>query len=207
MKKAAFLDRDGVINMNVLNANNGEWKSPLYPKDFELFPWTIESLRQLQTSGFDLFLVSNQPSYAKGKTSMETLKAIQRKFHSILLDHRIHFTEYYYCYHHPQGVVQELSVQCDCRKPGTLFLRQAERTHNVDLSLSWMIGDRESDVMCGQRAGLRTILVVNAQQAGTAKTAHSIADFAAGDLSEAAGIVIRNDQSIGRGGTRLEVNR
>jgi len=192
MKKAVFLDRDGVINLNVLNTNNGEWESPLCPRDFELFPWTIESLRQLQDNGFGLFLISNQPSYAKGKTSMESLRAIQEKFHSILVDNRIHFAEYYYCYHHPQGVVPELSVECDCRKPGTLFLRQAERTHNIDMSLSWMIGDRESDVICGQRAGIRTILVMNTQQAGTAKMADSTADFAAANLSEAARIVIRN---------------
>ena len=65
--KAVFLDRDGVINPNVLNPETGCYESPHKVEDFKLFPWTLESLKKLQENGFLLFLVSNQPSYAKGK--------------------------------------------------------------------------------------------------------------------------------------------
>ena len=192
MKKGIFLDRDGVINPNVFNKATGEWESPHCPKDFKLFPWTIQSLRRLQRSLFNLFLVSNQPDYAKGKTSLKNIQAVHEKFHSILIDNQIYFTEYFYCYHHPQGIVPELSIECDCRKPGTFFLNEAERKYSLDMSLSWMIGDRDSDIICGQRACFRTILILNQNEFGVTKKIESTPDFKVANLLEGVDVITRN---------------
>ena len=196
MVKGVFLDRDGVINPNVFNKASGEWESPLYPQDFKIFPWVVQSLRRLTDNKFRLFLVSNQPSYAKGKTSLGNIKAIQEKLHSILIDNQIYFTEYYYCYHHPQGIVPELSLACHCRKPGTLFLKEAEKRYSLDMSLSWMIGDRDSDVICGQKAGARTIMILNQKELREKKTPESTPDFKAANLIEAVDIIIRDIQTV-----------
>lgn len=193
MNKAVFLDRDGVINANVLNTVTGEWESPHQPEDFALFPWAIAALRQLQEDKFRLILVSNQPSYAKGKTSLSNLEAIQARFHAILLKHKVHFDEYYYCYHHPQGVVSEFAIECPCRKPGTFFLEEAKQKYSLDMALCWMIGDRAADIDCGQRAGVKTILVLHSNGSQAGKIANVSPDFRVKNLSEAVVVITEWD--------------
>lgn len=189
MNKAVFLDRDGVINGNVLNADTGEWESPRDIEHFILFPWAIKALRRLQDHQFYLFLVSNQPNYAKGKTSLESIKAIHQKLHFVLIDQKIFFTEYFYCYHHPQGIMPEVSFQCACRKPNTFFLKEAERKYFLDMKSSWMIGDRDSDIICGQKAGTKTILILNKKGLPSQRSGISKPDFKVNDLLEAADII------------------
>lgn len=190
--RAVFLDRDGVLNSNVFYAESGEWESPRSPEDFQLEPGAIESLRQLQDWGYRLFLISNQPSYAKGKTSLENLKAVHGKLHSILEANSIVFTDYYYCYHHPRGVVPELSGPCECRKPGTLFLEAARKKYGLDMNSSWLAGDRDTDIICGQRMRLRTIMIRSTSETECGKAGESSADYEADDLAQAVGIIIRN---------------
>jgi D-glycero-D-manno-heptose 1,7-bisphosphate phosphatase len=159
MKKAIFLDRDGVLNKLVMNPATREYEPPHSPKDLVLYPDVIESLRALREGGFILFLVSNQPDYAKGKTSLENIHAVHARFDHILTSGGIHFREYYYCYHHPNGTVPEYSFACECRKPKTYFLLKAAHDYGIDLKNSWMIGDRDSDIECGKVAGTKTIMI------------------------------------------------
>lgn len=159
MKKAVFLDRDGVLNELVLNPLTEEYEPPHSPDDLIIFPDVFESLRILQDAGFELFLISNQPDYAKGKTTLENIYAVHSRFDRILTLKGIHFREYYYCYHHPNGIVPEYSFACECRKPKPYFLLKAAKDYGIDLENSWMIGDRDSDIECGNAAGTRTILV------------------------------------------------
>jgi D-glycero-D-manno-heptose 1,7-bisphosphate phosphatase len=191
MARGIFLDRDGVINPNVFNKASGEWESPYSLKDFKLFHWAIESLRKLQENKFHLFLISNQPGYAKGKTSLENIEAIHQKFHSILVQNKIYFEEYYYCYHHPQGIAPQVSVDCDCRKPGIFFLKEAEQKHSLEMSLSWMIGDRDSDIICGQRAGVKTVLILNQEERQKMKEGGSVPNFKVRNLLEAVNIIVQ----------------
>ena len=74
--RAIFLDRDGVLNYNVLNPLTGEFEAPLTPADFRLIPGVLQSLGVLRDAGFLLFLVSNQPNYAKGKVTLGALEEI-----------------------------------------------------------------------------------------------------------------------------------
>ncbi len=91
MNRAVFLDRDGVLNPNVFNSETGEWESPHRVEDFELFPWVPDSLKRLREY-YKLFLVSNQPSYAKGQTSLENIQEIQRKLVEVLQENGLLLT-------------------------------------------------------------------------------------------------------------------
>jgi D-glycero-D-manno-heptose 1,7-bisphosphate phosphatase len=158
--EAVFLDRDGVLNHNVFYEDTGSLESPRTVADFELYDDTIPSLRKLQDAGLTLFLVSNQPNIAKGKSTLSELYEVQRRFACCLDQAHILFQEFYYCFHHPESNVPEYGGQCQCRKPSPLFLFRAARDYGIDLSQSWMVGDRLTDVECGKRAGVHTILVL-----------------------------------------------
>jgi D-glycero-D-manno-heptose 1,7-bisphosphate phosphatase len=181
MVRAVFLDRDGVINPPALNPASGEWESPHSPGDFELYPWTVAALQTLQTAGYLLFTVSNQPSAAKGKATMEALRAVHDKFHHLMRAAGVRFSEYFYCYHHPQGTVAQLAGPCACRKPKPQFLLQAARQYGLEMAASWMIGDRDSDIQCGHAAGVRTIQIAephSAAQRGQARPDYTVATLA-----------------------------
>ena len=187
MNRAIFLDRDGVLNPPVLNLKTKEYEAPQHERDFILHPGVIESLRQLLDLDYKLFLISNQPDYAKGKTTLENLQAVHKKMHSALKENEIEFYEYYYCYHHPQGIIPEYSIVCECRKPGNLFIKQAKSKYNLDISNSWMVGDRDADVYCGQSAGTKTIIIKQKHSDG--KAGQSKPDFKVNDLKEAVEII------------------
>jgi D-glycero-D-manno-heptose 1,7-bisphosphate phosphatase len=190
MIKAVFLDRDGVLNELVLNPATGEYEPPHTPDDLVLFPDVIESLRILKDRGFVLFLISNQPDYAKGKTTLENIHAVHTRFNHILTSSGIHFTEYYYCYHHPKGIVPEYSLACECRKPKPYFLLKAARDYGVDLKHSWIIGDRDSDIECGKAAGTRTILIEELHSSRSRGTSNL--DFKTANLKDALTIILHN---------------
>lgn len=193
MMKAVFLDRDGVINELVLNKCTGVYEPPHDPLDLCLFPYVVESLQTLQHEGFELFLVSNQPDYAKGKTSLERIKAVHYAMSQIFHTEGIIFKEYYYCYHHPQGIIQEYSFPCECRKPKPYFILQATSKFGIDLTNSWMIGDRDSDIECGKTAGVKTISIEYKHSAQTRGVVSP--DFSVANLKEAAKIIL-NDKTI-----------
>jgi D-glycero-D-manno-heptose 1,7-bisphosphate phosphatase len=189
LRQAVFLDRDGVINRNVQDPATGEYGAPLSPEQFQLAPGALDAMAALRQGGFLLFLVSNQPNYAKGKSSLETLGAIHDRLSVELDAARINFAEFFYCYHHPEGIVPEYSGPCRCRKPSPYFLSRAGDEFGLSLAQSWMIGDRPTDIECGRGAGARTILVAPDHPASIRK-AQVFADFQARDLAHAAAIVL-----------------
>jgi D-glycero-D-manno-heptose 1,7-bisphosphate phosphatase len=189
INKAVFLDRDGVINKNIFNKDTGEFESPHKTEDFKIFPWVIESLKNLQRLGYKLFLISNQPSYAKGKTSLKNIKDIHKKLHSILVKNKINFKDYFYCYHHPKGIVKKYSIICKCRKPSPYFLNLARRKYKLDLGSSWMIGDRDTDIECGIKAGVKTILIKSKEEMINKKSGKSKPAFKAKNLKYAVSII------------------
>jgi D-glycero-D-manno-heptose 1,7-bisphosphate phosphatase len=188
MNRAIFLDRDGVINKLVFNHLTKEYESPHYVEDLELYQWTLEALQKLQEKGFLLFLVSNQPSFAKGKTSLENIKAIHNRFHIYVTDNGIKFTEYYYCYHHPQGIIPEFTCKCECRKPSPYFLLKAKKEFHLNMENSWFIGDRDTDIFCGQSAGVKTILIE--EEHSSNNRGNSNPNFSVGNLKEAVEMII-----------------
>lgn len=159
MNKAVFLDRDGVINKNVYYKSTGEWESPRTLAEFQLIDGAIGALKQIQNAGYLLFIVTNQPSYAKGKTTLEELKSINQNLLGVLLSHNIIIKKLYVSYSHSNSVIPELAVEDKYRKPSPQALLEAAKEFNIDLSQSWMVGDRETDVECGIRAGAKTIQI------------------------------------------------
>ena len=157
-RRAVFFDRDGVLNRLVLNRATGEHEPPHRLQDLELSP-DLGRLRALNEGGWLLFLVSNQPDVAKGKASFADLEAIHAGLHTGLQAAGAAFTAYYYCHHHPESLVPELKGPCECRKPSPFFIQRALREHGLDPRQCWMLGDQDSDVLCGQAAGLSTVLI------------------------------------------------
>lgn len=154
MNRALFLDRDGVLDELVYYESSGEWESPRAIGDIVLIDGVAEPLEMLAASGWLLFVVTNQPSYAKGKVTREALEAV----HDAIVD-PLPITRGYICFHHPEAVLDEMRVACDCRKPGTRFLQEAAAEFDVDLTSSWMVGDQDSDLLCGRAAGCRVALI------------------------------------------------
>lgn len=177
MRRAVFLDRDGVLNRNIWNPETLAYESPLTPEQFELLPDVIPSLGLLRDAGYLLFLVSNQPNFAKGKASLDTLAAIHNRFEAAI--EGIRFQAFYYCFHHP-----DFTGECRCRKPSPYFLLQASDSFHLDLARSWMVGDRASDVACGRAAGARTIEI------GMRTCPEAGAEFIADSLWTAAQIIV-----------------
>jgi D-glycero-D-manno-heptose 1,7-bisphosphate phosphatase len=192
---AVFLDRDGVLNELIFNPTTGEYESPHVPADLILIDGVVPALRRLAGAGFALFLVSNQPSYAKGKTSLEHIREIHSRFDNFLQLHGIDFEAYFYCYHHPHGIVPAYSGPCRCRKPAPHFLLEAARTYEVDLASSWMVGDQGTDVECGRSGGCRTVLVTN--ERSIAKRGDSRPDVTVSDLAEAVDRIIGHPTTQG----------
>lgn len=192
MNKAVFLDRDGVINELKYNKETDEFEPPFEVKDIKIIKGVTESLKKLSENDFRLFIVSNQPDYAKGKTTLENLKKVHDELHRILTKEGINFTAYYYCYHHPHGKIAEYTKVCGCRKPGTDFIYKAAEEFRIDITNSWIAGDRDTDIKCGKSAGLKTILI---NYSGSENyRADSQPDFRAENLSEAAEIILKKDR-------------
>ena len=192
MNKAIFLDRDGVINYPIFNQKINEYEAPHKPEDLKLYNDVIESLKDFKDLDYLLFVVSNQPDYAKGKTSLENLKTVHEKLSSVLSQHNIKIIEYYYCFHHPQGIIPEYSIKCKCRKPGTWFLEDAKLKYEINMQCSWFIGDRDTDIFCGQSMGTKTILIKTTQE--LSKVGKSNPDFKANTLKEIVDIIKNNSK-------------
>ncbi|MCL4255398.1 MAG: HAD-IIIA family hydrolase [Anaerolineae bacterium] len=156
---AMFLDRDGVINPMLYYPDWGEYEAPRTPAEYSLLPNVVESVLSLQADGWRLFLISNQPGHAKGKLTMQAQYDVHAHLEAMLTEAGIHFTEFYYDYTHPRGVVPEYTGESAFRKPNPGFLLKAQADYHLDLSACWMVGDCDTDVECGQRAGCKTALI------------------------------------------------
>ena len=190
MNRAVFLDRDGVINKLVFNPKTGEYESPHRLEDLELMYNVLEPIKRLENNGYYLFVISNQPSYAKGKTTLGSIKNIQEKLEEQLEQYGITFKEYYYCYHHPNGIVPGFSGECECRKPKHFFIDKAKNDYDLNLSQSWMIGDQDVDIECGNNAGVKTIMILN--EYSSKKRGSSFPNYSVNNLSESVNIILKS---------------
>ena len=146
MKKAVFLDRDGV-----LNRERGEYT---YRKDdFEILPGVTEALKKLQDDGWLLIVVTNQGGIAKGIYSEDDFRLLNEILITELKKEGVHLDEIYYCPHHPDR------TRCLCRKPGSLLFEKAIARFGIDPGISWMIGDKQRDADAASGAGIKTILM------------------------------------------------
>lgn len=154
-QKAIFLDRDGTINEYVGFLRNID--------DFRLIDGVSEAVKLINQSGYLAIVVTNQPVIARGEVTVPQLNEIHNKMETLLGADGAYVDAIYYCPHHPhkgyQGEIPELKIDCDCRKPKAGMLRRAAQEFNIDLSQSWMVGDGENDLLCGQNGGCKTAMI------------------------------------------------
>lgn len=146
MNRALFLDRDGTI------IEDSGYISD--PDSIRLIQGAAEVLSALHSEGWKLFIVSNQSGVGRGLIAPEQMHAVQTRFLALMRGHGVTITESYLCIHAPEA-------SCQCRKPSPWFLERAAREHAIDLKSSWMVGDREGDILCGKSAGCSTIWLAN----------------------------------------------
>ncbi len=145
MKRAVFLDRDGVLNRAI--RVKGRARPPAGLGELEILPGVPEALQALRARGYMLIVVTNQPDVARGTQTREMVETLNTTLAGCLpLD------EILVCYHDDKD-------DCGCRKPRPGLLQQAARNHGIDLTASFMVGDRWRDIEAGCRAGCRTILI------------------------------------------------
>ena len=149
VRRAVFLDRDGVINRVVVR--NGKPYAPSSPKDFELYDDVIDECARLKAANFLLVVITNQPDVGRGVQSREAVETMHLKLQSALpsLD-RIEI-----CYHGGERHGQP----CDCRKPRPGLILRAAAELNIDLKESYVIGDRWRDIDCARAAGCGAIFI------------------------------------------------
>ena len=193
MQKAIFLDRDGVINPLVYNIETSKYESPHFPEDFSVYTHVLKSLKLIKEHGYKTIIISNQPSYAKGKTSLENIKAIEKLFRDYSIENGGLIDEFYYCYHHPNGIVPEYSISCECRKPKTLFLETAIKKLDLDKANCFFVGDQDTDVKCGKAMGLKTVKINNKNSIN--KSGNETPNWFAADLYEAVMLIIRGSSN------------
>ena len=154
-RRCVFLDRDGVINREVGHLNN--------VNDFELLENVSKAIASLNTAGYLVICVTNQPVLARGELTEAELSLIHMKMETELGKEGAYLDHIYYCPHHPDvgfpGEVSLLKIQCECRKPNPGMLLKAIEDFGIESSESWMIGDHMRDITAGKAAGVRTILV------------------------------------------------
>lgn len=189
--RAVFLDRDGVLNDLVYYADTDEHESPRRAEDLRLLPGVINALQRLQSAGWTLFVVSNQPSCAKGKCTLDDLRDVAQSMSDRLVAHGIAVRAFYYDYTHPQAVLDEYRRESLTRKPAPGFLLQAAEDYAIDLTQSWMIGDRDTDIQCGQAAGCLTALITTSADA--AKRGQSQPDFIADTLTDVVEMLLKRE--------------
>ena len=179
-RRAVFLDRDGTVS-----------PAPAYrtgPECFSLLPGAAESLAKLKRAGYALVVVSNQTAVGQGYVTTETVGAVNDRMAALLGLSGMELDGVYCRYGSPNAVLPEHRSDRPETKPSPAMLHAAAEDLNLDLSVSFMIGDRKSDVDAGRNAGCRASILVRTGSGPTAlaKMSPGHADFVADDLSAAA---------------------
>lgn len=150
LNKAVFFDRDGTLNVDVG-----------YLFEIEKFEWiegAREAIKYCNDNSYLAIVVTNQSGIARGYYTEDDVKLLHNFMQSELSKIGAHIDAYYYCPHHPNGVVEAYSIDCECRKPKSKLLEMACSDFNIDRENSLMIGDSKRDVECAFNANIRGVL-------------------------------------------------
>jgi D,D-heptose 1,7-bisphosphate phosphatase len=147
----------------------------------------------LHQAGYLLVVVTNQGGVAQGSITEGNLADIEVALRIRLASANIPLAGFYYCPHHPEGLIPRYSIHCSCRKPQSGLLHQAARELRIDLARSWMIGDILHDVEAGRSAGCRTVLLTNGNETEWDMSASRWPDILADNVWGAARSVLGAD--------------
>jgi D-glycero-D-manno-heptose 1,7-bisphosphate phosphatase len=184
-----FLDRDGIINQLVPSDEGPD--SPRSVDEFRLIAGAGGAIHSLNNLGFPVVVVSNQPGIAKGKLCAGDLDAMTEFMRLKLGDDFAAIDGVYYCLHHPQAIVADYRVECDCRKPQAGLLTRAGREMDLALVGSYMVGDQPRDMTAGKSVGCTTVFVTSAGLADKPPQA----DHVCNDLAAAARLIVQLEEA------------
>lgn len=179
MSKAAFLDRDGVINRK---APGDEYVTRW--EDMHFLPGVSNAIALLNKAGYLVVVVTNQRCVAKGLLGRDELTSMHVRMRELLSSEGARIDAIYDCLH-------DLCDVCSCRKPQPGMLLRAAQDFGVDLNASWMIGDSEIDVEAGKRAGCKTVRIKNG-----VKIPNLEADFTAESLAQAVDKILQDQRAV-----------
>ena len=174
MNKAVFLDRDDTIIVDV--PYNGE------PAKVKLVPRAAEALSLLKDAGFLLIIISNQSGVGRGYITPEQVDAVNQEMIRQLGEN--FFAGIYSCFDDPN------QPPCECRKPSPALLHQAAREHQINLQKSFMVGDKQSDVEAGNRAGCCSVLIETSSKPNEINNPNQHAKFTVSSLYDAAKTIL-----------------
>ncbi len=183
MKRAVFLDRDGVITR----------EPPHYAhklSQLQLLPGAAEAIRRLKENGFIIVIVSNQSGIGRGYYEEADMISFNQAMQDSLAEMGAGFDALYFCPHHPEAGQGEFLKDCECRKPKPGMLTRAAKELDIDLEWSYLVGDKVTDIEAGKRAGCATILVLTGYGAEELKNHDVEWGHVANDLAGAADYII-----------------
>lgn len=172
---AIFLDRDGTLNVDHGYVHEID--------NFQFIDGVIDAMRELKAMGFALVLVTNQSGIARGMFSEDQFMQLTEWMDWSLADRDVDLDGIYYCPHHPQGSVAEYRQQCDCRKPQPGMLLSAQQQLHIDMTASYMVGDKLEDMQAGAAAGVGKKVLVRSGKQVTPES-EAAADWVINSLAE-----------------------
>ena len=151
MRPAVFLDRDGTMieDVGYLDALDR----------VTFYPWTVDTIRALNRAGLAVVVVTNQSGVARGFFAEAFVVETHRRIDAYLEAGGARVDAYYYCPHHPDGIVDGYTRRCECRKPGRGMIDRAVGDLGLDAARSFVVGDTWLDVQLGRAVGARSLLV------------------------------------------------
>ncbi|MDN6020162.1 MAG: D-glycero-beta-D-manno-heptose 1,7-bisphosphate 7-phosphatase [Enterobacterales bacterium] len=149
---AIFLDRDGTINVDHGYVHESD--------NFQFIDGVIDAMAKLKEMGYALVLVTNQSGIARGMFTEDQFMHLTEWMDWSLADRGVDLDGVYYCPHHPEGTVDEFRQVCDCRKPQPGMLLSAKEELNIDMSASYIVGDKIEDLLAGEAASVGTTVLV-----------------------------------------------
>lgn len=179
--RAVFIDKDGTLIEDVpYNVD---------PDRIQLTTGAEQGLQLLHAAQYELIVITNQSGVARGYFLEEALVAVEERLRQLLIAFKVPLAGFYYCPHHPQGVVPGYATNCSCRKPEPGLLIRAAATHDIDLTQSWFIGDILNDVEAGRSAGCKTVLVDNGNETEWQLSPQRLPHHIVANLAEAAQVI------------------
>lgn len=194
MDIAVFMDRDGTISEEI-----GYLK---YPSDLKLLPEALDAIRLINKSQLKAVVITNQSGVARGYLSEEMLEEIHLKLKELLQEKGAYLDGIYYCPHHPEIGPPKYRKKCNCRKPSIGMLKLASRELKIDLSHSYIVGDKLTDIEPAHKIGAKGILVLTGygkeELESINESTNKQPDYIAKDMLEAVNWIL-NDFSEKKG--------
>lgn len=185
--KAVFLDKDGTLIEDI--PYNVDPHRIVFATD------AATTLQRLHQAGYLLVVITNQSGVARGYFPESALDAVEQRLADWFDSIGIALSGFYYCPHHPDGVVEPYAIACDCRKPGPGLLLGAAQELDIDLTQSWFIGDILNDVEAGRIAQCRTVLLDNGNETEWELSPTRLPHHIVPTLMEAANVILATPQS------------